>query len=168
MIEYYGENPAKPPNPVGAFFKTIAFLRIGTGLTLLIRHGVAAVLGAYHFLWDETPWNWAKSFAKAEIPYPHLAAPAVAMVIASVGVSWTLGFLTRFFAILFLPVIITAIGILARSASPHLEAAWLYALISFTLLLFGSGSISIDRLFRLSDQLSGSKKRRQTTSPKKP
>lgn len=160
MIEYYDENPSASQNPFSALFKTIAVLRIGTGVMLLTRHGISAVLGAYHFLWQEHPWDWPKSFAEAGIPYAHLAAPAAALIIASVGASWTLGFLTRFFSVLFMPVIITAIVVFTRSGSPHLEAAWLYAFISFTLILFGSGAISIDKLFHLGDRLLGQKKRR--------
>lgn len=160
MIEYYGENPTASQNPFSALFKTIAVLRIGAGVMLLTRHGISALLGAYHFLWQEHTWDWAKSFAEAGITYAHLAAPATALIVASVGASWTLGFLTRFFSVVFLPVIITAIVILTRATSPHLEAAWLYAFISFTLMLFGSGAISIDKLFHLSERLAAPKKRR--------
>ena len=45
MIEYYGENPTASQNPFSALFKTIAVLRIGTGVMLLTRHGISAVLG---------------------------------------------------------------------------------------------------------------------------
>jgi hypothetical protein len=38
------------------------------------------------------------------------------------------------------------------------EAAWLYLIITVTLLLFGSGTVSVDQLFRLGQ--SGPKKRR--------
>jgi uncharacterized membrane protein YphA (DoxX/SURF4 family) len=160
MIEYYGENPSASHNPWSALFKTIAVLRIGTGVMLLTRHGIAAILGAYHFLWSEQEWDWAKNFAEAGLPYPHLSAPAAALIVAAVGVSWTIGFLTRFFAVVFLPVIITAIIVLTRLGSPHIEAAWLYGFISFTLLLFGSGAISLDKLFHIGGRLSAPKKRR--------
>jgi uncharacterized membrane protein YphA (DoxX/SURF4 family) len=160
MIEYYGENPSASQNTWSALFKTIAVLRIGTGLLLLARHGIAAVIAAYHFLWHEQEWGWAKGFAEAGLPYPHLAAPAAALIVAAVGISWSIGFLTRFFAIVFLPVVITAIGVFTRLGSPHLEAAWLYGLITFTLLLFGSGAISLDKLFHLGGRLSTPKRRR--------
>jgi uncharacterized membrane protein YphA (DoxX/SURF4 family) len=160
MIEYYGENPSASHNPWSALFKTIAVLRIGTGVMLLTRHGIAAILGAYHFLWSEQEWAWAKDFAEAGVPYAHLAAPAAALIVVAVGTSWTLGFLTRFFAVVFLPLIAAAIIVLTRLGSAHIEAAWLYAFIGFTLLLFGSGAISLDKLFHIGGGRSGPKKRR--------
>jgi uncharacterized membrane protein YphA (DoxX/SURF4 family) len=160
MIEYYGENPSASSNPWSALFKTIAILRIGTGVMLLTRHGITAIMGAYHFLLAEREWDWAKNFAEAGLPYPHLAAPAAALIVAAVGTSWSIGFLTRFFAVLFLPVIITAIVVLTRLGSPQIETAWLYAFISFTLLLFGSGAISIDKLFHIGGRLSNPRRRR--------
>ncbi|MBE7496053.1 MAG: DoxX family membrane protein [Verrucomicrobiaceae bacterium] len=160
MIEYYGENPAANQNPWSGLFKTIVVLRMGTGVLLLTRHGIAAVTGAYHFLWNEQEWDWARLFADNGVPYAHLTAPAVALVVAAVGLGWTLGFLTRFFAIVFLPVVITALIMLQRVGSVHVEAAWLYALITFTLLLFGSGAISLDKLFHIGGQLSSPSRRR--------
>lgn len=160
MIEYYGENPAANQNPWSALFKTIAILRIGTGVLLLTRHGIAATMGAYQFLWNEQEWDWTKVFAANGIPYAMFTAPAVAIIIAAVGLGWTLGFLTRFFAVLFMPVIITTLVVLQRQGSPQVEAAWLYAFISFTLLLFGSGAISLDKLFHIGGQLAAPKPRR--------
>jgi uncharacterized membrane protein YphA (DoxX/SURF4 family) len=83
------------------------------------------------------------------VPYAHLVAPAIAVVVASVALSWILGFLTRLFAALFLPIIITALMLLPQNGPAHVEAAWLYLFITLTLLLFGSGAISADQLFRL-------------------
>lgn len=159
MIEYYGESSAASKNPLAGLFKTIAILRIGTGLLLLSRHGIAAVKGAYDFLWNEKEWDWVTTFVDAGIPTAHLVTPAVAVVVAAVGVSWTLGFITRFFSLVFLPVIVTVIITLQGAGSPHMETAWLYTLISVTLLLFGSGTVSLDKLFNIGQGL-GSKARR--------
>jgi len=160
MIEYTGSNPAANQNPWSGLFKTIAILRIGTGVLLMTRHAAAAVIAAYHFLWQEQEWAWVKTFADAGIPLPHLTAPAIALIVASVALSWIVGFLTRFFAFIFLPIIIWTLILLTRSGAEQAEAAWLYLLIAFTLLLFGSGAISIDKLFRLGEWLSRPKKRR--------
>ena len=149
MIEYYGENPSANQSPWSALFKTIAILRIGTGIMLLSRHGIEAVFGAYDFLWNEKEWEWVTAFVDAGVPNAHLVAPAVALVVAAVGVSWTLGFVTRFFAIVFLPLIVAMLIILKGSGSAHVEAVWLYGLITVTLLLFGSGAISLDKLFNI-------------------
>jgi uncharacterized membrane protein YphA (DoxX/SURF4 family) len=73
-------------------------------------------------------------------------------------VSWVIGFLTRLFAVIFLPVVITALVILQKAGSVQVEAAWLSLFITVTLLLYGSGAVSVDQLFRLGQ--GGSKKRR--------
>ncbi len=100
-------------------------------------------------------------FADAGLPYPQFTAPAVAIVVAGVALSWCIGFLTRLFAAVFLPVLIGFL-ILASKTAPaaQLEAVWLYLLISITLVLFGSGAISIDKLFRLGADFGSRSKRR--------
>jgi len=149
MIEHIGGNPAASENPLGSLFKTVAVLRIGAGTLLMVRHGFSAALGAYQFFWQEKPWAWPSAFHDAGLPYAHLLAPVTALVVAAVALSWISGFLTRFFAVVFLPVIITALVLLQKAGAPQVEAAWLYLFITATLLLFGSGAISVDQLFRL-------------------
>lgn len=149
MIEHIGGNPAAAQNPFSSLFKTVAVLRIGTGVLLMSRHGFNAAVSAYHFLWKEEPWAWVTLFRDAGLPYAHLLAPFIALVVAGVALSWITGFLTRLFAVFFLPVIITTLVLLQKAGSIQVEAAWLYLFITATLLLFGSGAISIDKLFRL-------------------
>jgi uncharacterized membrane protein YphA (DoxX/SURF4 family) len=158
MLEYTGGNPSMPQNPLGSLFKTVAIMRIGSGTLLLVRHGWGGALSAYHFFWKEQPWAWVTAFHEAGLPYPHLIAPSAAVVVAGVALSWIIGFLTRLFAFIFLPVVITALVILQKAGSVQLEAAWLYLFIAVTLLLYGSGAVSVDQLFRLGQ--GGSKKRR--------
>jgi uncharacterized membrane protein YphA (DoxX/SURF4 family) len=71
------------------------------------------------------------------------------VIVLGVAFSWISGFLTRLFAVFFLPVVITALVLLQKAGSPMVESAWLYLFITVTLLLFGSGAISVDQLFRL-------------------
>lgn len=157
MIDYVGGNPAANQNPWSSLFKTIAILRIGTGILLVSRHGWGAAVGAYEFLWQEKNWDWVKSFADAGLPCPTLLAPAVAIIVAAVAASWCIGFLTRLFAVIFMPVLI---GVLLKGPVENQEGAWLYLLISFTLVLFGSGAVSIDQLFRLGATWSKPKKKK--------
>lgn len=145
----YASGPSAAPSPLGSIFKTIAIVRIGAGTLLMSRHGFGAAMSAYQFFWKEQPWAWPSAFHDAGIPYPHLAAPLVAVVVAGVALSWILGFLTRLFAVVFLPVIITALVLLQKAGSVQAETAWLYLFITVTLILFGSGSVSLDQLFRL-------------------
>lgn len=149
MIEHIGGSPAASENPLGSLFKTVAVLRIGTGTLLMTKHGFSAALGAYQFFWKEQPWAWPAAFHDAGLPYAHLLAPFTALIVAGVALSWISGFLTRLFAVFFLPVVITALVLLQKAGAPQVEAAWLYLFITVTLLLFGSGAISVDQLFRL-------------------
>lgn len=157
MIDYVGGNPAANQNPWSSLFKTIAILRIGAGVLLVTRHGWLAAHGAYEFLWQEKTWSWVKEFSDAGLPLPTLLAPAVAIIVAAVAVSWCIGFLTRLFAVIFMPVLV---GVLLRGPAENAEIAWLYLLIAFTLLLFGSGAVSIDKLFRLGENWGKPKKKK--------
>jgi uncharacterized membrane protein YphA (DoxX/SURF4 family) len=149
MLEYTGGAPTSSQDPLSSSFKTTAILRIGAGVLLMTRHGFNEAINAYRFFWKEQPWEWVAAFNAAGLPYAHLLAPLVAVLVAGVALSWILGFLTRLFAVLFLPVIIAALVLLPQAGPAHVEAAWLYLFVTVTLLLFGSGAVSADQLFRL-------------------
>lgn len=147
MIEYTGDSPRRSSAPATSVFKTVLVLRLGAGLLLLSRHGLSAASDAYHFLWQEQPWDWVPAFDAAGLPMAHLLAPAAALLIASVGISWTLGFLTRFFAALFIPICLASFTIVRQVDPAAVESVWLYLHVAFTLMLFGSGAVSLDGLF---------------------
>jgi uncharacterized membrane protein YphA (DoxX/SURF4 family) len=90
----------------------------------------------------------------AGLPLPHLLTPVLAVVVAAVALSWITGFLTRLFAFLFLPLIGAFVIFAGRAGSDAVETGGLYLLASLTLLLFGSGSISLDQLFRIGESWS--------------
>jgi len=161
MIDYVGGKPAANQTPLSSLFKTIAVLRIGTGVMLMTRHGWDAGIGAYEFLWKEKSWEWVKTFSDVSLPFPQLLAPAVAIVVAAVALSWITGFLTRLFAIVFMPVLIGFLILGQKSGAIYTEAAWLYLFIAFTLLLFGSGAISLDKLFRLGESWGSKPKKKR-------
>jgi uncharacterized membrane protein YphA (DoxX/SURF4 family) len=156
------DTPAKPAaeEGLGRYIKSAAILRIGAGLVLARFHGWPGATGAYQFLWKEKEWDWIPVFYKAHVPYPHLVAPAVAFVIAAIALSWILGFVTRLFSAAFIPVIIGAMIIAQRLHSPHMEICALYLAIAATLLLFGSGKVSVDLLFHLGQKKNEQPKRR--------
>lgn len=151
MLDYARSSSysAAQPNPFSSFFKTIAIVRIGSGVLLMTRHGFNAAWNAYEFFWKEKPWTWVPLFHDAGLPQAHLLAPVVAVVVAGVALSWILGFLTRLFAVVFLPVVITALVLMEKTHAAQAETAWLYLFIAVTLILFGSGAVSLDQLFRL-------------------
>ena len=158
MIEYTGTGPVDNSPPLSSYFKTISILRIGAGLVLMYHHGWAAAWSAYEFLWKEKPWPWLDLLKEAGIPQPHLAAPALAVVVAAVALSWITGFLTRLFSLLLIGVLAAVLMLTQRQGVPA-EAAWLYLFIAATLTLFGSGAISLDGLFHLGQNWSKPKKK---------
>lgn len=161
MADYLGGNSAANQSSFSSLFKTIAILRIGTGALLLTRHAWVAAIGAYQFLWEEKSWSWVEAFRSAGLPYPQFTAPAAAIILTAVAVSFTVGFLTRLFAIVFMPVLALFLIYTQKVGSAQVETAWLYLLISFTLLLFGSGAISLDKLFRIGESWASRPKKKK-------
>lgn len=153
----------RPDFELASLFKTISVLRIGAGLTLLWFHAWNGAIGAYQFLWNEKAWDWLEAFKSASFPLPHISAPAAAIVLAAVAVCWTLGFLTRLFAAVFIPVGLGALWMAKSLNAPHAETCWLYLFIAITLLLFGSGNVSLDGIFRLGAGMRPKKKKKKST-----
>ena len=149
MIEYTGGSPRRSSSPATSIFRSVLVLRLGAGLLLFGRHGWTAAIDAYHFLWKEQPWDWVPALDAAGLPMAHLLAPAAALLIAAVGLSWILGFLTRFFAAVLIPICLASFAVVRQVEPAAVESVWLYLLVAFTLMLFGSGAISIDGLFNL-------------------
>ena len=144
---------------IGSVLKTVSILRIGAGATLMAFHGWPGAVGAYSFLWKEKAWSWVPVFEQAGLPFAHLIAPLVAVVLALVALSWIIGFLTRLFSFFAIPLALGAM-MLAKQVDPtHLESSFLYLAIAITLLLFGSGNVSIDWFFQL-----GSRKKETLSS----
>ena len=154
MIEHVGGSPEANQNPWTQLFQSILLLRVGCGLLLMYRHGWQAVRSAYEFLWNEQPWAWVTLVKDAGLPLPHLLTPVLAVAVAAVALSWITGFLTRLFAFLFLPLAGAFVFFAGRAGSDAAETGWLYLLASLTLLLFGSGAVSLDQLFRIGESWS--------------
>lgn len=152
MLESYGPNPRQAQSPLGSLLKTSAILRIGAGIVLMTRHAWDAVFAAYHFLWKETPWDWVATFTKEGVPMAHLTAPIVALSLFVIATTWIVGFITRLFSSLMMLLCILALGFASTEFAAFSELCWLYLLIAFTLTLFGSGAISLDKLFRIGSQ----------------
>ena len=152
MLESYGPNPRQAQYPLGSLLKTSAILRIGAGIVLMTRHAWDAVFNAYHFLWKEVPWEWVTTFVNEGVPMAHLAAPFTALSLFIIATTWIVGFLTRLFSVLMMLLCIAALGFASTEFAAFSELCWLYLLIAFTLTLFGSGAISLDKLFRIGSQ----------------
>src|SRR3954452_4052474 len=135
------------PGPMARFVGVIPLRLIG-GINLLYLHGWTAAIEGWHHLWRGAPWDAITLLEKAQMPWPRVLAVAAAAVSAFTGASWILGFATRFASFIFLPVIIGGLLVANRAGQNYAaEAAVLYFLIALTLLVNGSGWLSIDALF---------------------
>ncbi len=151
MLEQVGVRPKNTVNPLSSLLKSSAVLRIGSGIVLMTRHAWEGLIAAYEFVWKEVPWEWVAAFSEEKVPLPHLAAPAAALLLFAIALSWITGFLTRLFALLLMGLSATALVFVQDSQAAFAELCWLYLLIAFTLTLFGSGALSLDRLFRFGE-----------------
>ena len=63
-----------------------------------------------------------------------------------------LGFVTRLFSAVFVPVVVGGMIVAQRLDAPQLETCALYLPVALTLVLFGSGNVSLDFFFKLGRQ----------------
>ena len=131
--------------------QTIAVLRIGAGLVLFLGFGLEATLQAWHYIWSQRPFPLVATLQQTWLPLPNVVAPATAFIAATVAIAWILGFFTRLFSAMFLVVVLLALTIMGSIHATETDyvVAWLFVFISVTLLLYGSGQISVDGLFSL-------------------
>jgi uncharacterized membrane protein YphA (DoxX/SURF4 family) len=151
MLLSAGEPVTRPTADVGfgSILQTVSILRIGAGASLMYFHGWPGGIGAYRFLWEEKAWDWVSAFEKGGMPVPHLLAPLAAVMIALIAGGWAIGFLTRLFSFFAIPVALGALVIAQRIDPSQVEGVFLYLAIAITLLLFGSGNVSVDWFFNL-------------------
>ncbi len=126
-------------------------LRIGAGVSLLYLHAWTEAIAAWHYLWNQTPWDAIATLGeKAGLPFPQVLAVTAATIAAFTGVSWILGFATRFASFIFLPVALGALLVSNRTEQSFAaESCVLYFLIGITLLVNGAGWLAVDTLFGL-------------------
>ena len=137
------------PNP----FRTMVVLRAGSGLVLFLQYALEGGIRAWQYVWQHKPWAFVETLQKAGLPWPEAVGPAVAILVLAVSLAWFFGFFTRLFSALFLPVLLVGLPMAGRlNAEGQITAGWLFVFIAVTLLLNGSGSISIDGLFRLASK----------------
>lgn len=132
-------------------FQTIAVLRIGAGLVLFLGYGLEATLQAWHFIWQKAPFALVQTLEPTFLPWPQFFAPTAAFVTCTVAIAWIIGFYTRLFAAVFIPLPLVTLMVAGTVKATESECivAWLFVIISATLLLYGSGNLSVDALFRL-------------------
>ncbi|MDB6119396.1 MAG: DoxX protein [Verrucomicrobiaceae bacterium] len=151
MLTSYGRSPsAKNDTPGLKNLRTLAPLRVGAGLVLLFLYGLEAAVRAYEQVWKHVNWPLIATLGKAGVPYPDVLGPVAAGMALIVAGAWITGFLTRLFSFLFLPVITGAIIVVERlNAENQAGVCWLFLFITVTLIMYGSGLVSLDALFHL-------------------
>lgn len=133
--------------PIARFIGVIPLRLIG-GVSLLYLHGWAGATAGWAHLWSNAPWDAIGFLERASIPMPRVMAIAAAAITAFTGASWILGFATRFASLVFLPVALGALLVANRAGQNYAaETCVLYFLIALTLLVNGSGWMSIDAIF---------------------
>lgn len=127
----------------------VTLLRVGAGLTLLYLHVWHQVQHAFRFVWNRQPWDMVDVVKNSGLPFATVLAVGGILISLLVALSWILGFATRFFSMLFLPVMLGALWIANKTAEVNgAEVCLLYFFIAAALLVHGSGRISLDALFR--------------------
>jgi uncharacterized membrane protein YphA (DoxX/SURF4 family) len=131
------------------FLPGVTLLRLGAGLTLLYLHVWHQAQQAFHFVWNRQPWEAVEVVKKAGLPFATVLAVGSEVIALLVAVSWILGFTTRLFSFLFLPVMLGALWVANKTAETNgAEVCLLYFFIAAALLIHGSGRVSLDSLFQ--------------------
>jgi uncharacterized membrane protein YphA (DoxX/SURF4 family) len=152
MLTSYGSyDTAKKPEPHPLHpFRTVAVLRVGAAVVLFLQYSLEGILRAYNFVWNKASWELVDTVGQAGVPWPQFVLPAAALIAVAVSVAWMVGFLTRLFATVFLPVLLAALLIMEKvGGETHATVCWLYVFITITLMFYGSGIMSVDGLFKL-------------------
>jgi uncharacterized membrane protein YphA (DoxX/SURF4 family) len=139
------DGPRRSERP---FQPGVTLLRVGAGLTLLYLHVWHQTQLAFQFVWNRKTWEAVDTIKKSGLPFATVLAVGSELVALLVALSWILGFATRFFSFLFLPVMLGALWVANKSGEINgAELCLLYFFISLALVIHGSGWFSLDTAF---------------------
>ena len=160
LTSFGSPKPSAPtPNPLEAL-RTVAPLRIAAGLILFLYFGLPAALQGYQFVWNGMPWNWVEMMTNAGFPAPKFFAPIAGGITVVTSVGWMLGFFTRLFGVVFLPVVLGAAVVVEKSGQQAYEPfVYLLFFVTVAMVLYGSGVFSLDQLFKLVERPKKKKRR---------
>jgi uncharacterized membrane protein YphA (DoxX/SURF4 family) len=140
------DGPRRPERPLQP---GLTVLRIGAGLTLLYLHVWHQSQLAFQFVWNRKAWDAVEAVKKSGLPFATVLAVGAEAVALLVALSWILGFATRFFSLLFLPVMLGSLWVANKSGETNgAELCLLYFFISIALLVHGSGWFALDTVFQ--------------------
>lgn len=124
-------------------------LRIGAGITLLYIHAWDQAIFAWQYIRHQQPGDFIETVRSIGLPMPNVLAVTIALVTTLTAVGWIFGFYTRFLSLLFIPITLGALLVANRANQGFAaESAVLYFFIALTLLINGSGWLSLDAIFR--------------------
>lgn len=147
------DSGSKGDSGFGNPFHTVVVLRVGAGLVLFLQYALEGGIRAWQYIWQHKPWSFIEDLKKAGVPLYEAAGPGVAALVLAVSLAWMLGFFTRLFSALFLCVSLAALSMAGRlHVEAHSTTGWLFVFIAITLILNGSGNISVDGLFHLASR----------------
>lgn len=151
MLTSYGPSPSQRTEVPGlGKIRSIAPLRVGAGLVLFFFYALGPAVESYKMIWKHEAWALVPILQKAHVPFPDVLGSVAVGIALVVSIAWITGFLTRLFSIIFLPVIVGAIVVVERlNAEAQAGICWLFFFITITLVMYGSGLVSVDALFRL-------------------
>jgi uncharacterized membrane protein YphA (DoxX/SURF4 family) len=148
MVNYFSNNP-QGPNPLlhGGIF----ILRAGLAAIMFFMHGLPHAIAAWSYIWKKQPWELVETLTELQYPFPAILSSSTAIILTIFPLSIFLGFLSRISAailVVFLVTILVAAGSLEGFITQ--ESIFLYLIGYSTLIVTGSGQISLDTAFRRS------------------
>lgn len=129
------------------FHGGICLLRIGLSTVMLTIHGLPLSVAAWKYIWKKQPWDLVE--AMTAFQYPAIISTSAALVLTIFPASIIMGFLSRIASailIVFLVAILVAVKSLEGFISQ--ESIFLYLVGYSTIIITGSGMISMDAVFR--------------------
>ncbi|MEM7145772.1 MAG: DoxX family protein [Verrucomicrobiota bacterium] len=126
----------------------IFVLRTGLSATIFSLHGLPLFIAAWQSIWKKQPWDLVDTLTELQYPFPAIVSTAAALTLTIFPVSVFLGFLSRIASailVVFLATVLVAANSLQGVISQ--EAIFLYLIGYSTVIVTGSGFISLDTAF---------------------
>ncbi len=123
-------------------------LRIGAGITLLYIHAWNQAIFAWQYIRHQQTTDFIETIRSIGLPMPNITAVVIAIVTTLTAIGWIFGFYSRLLSLLFLPITLGALLVANRADQGFAaESALLYFFIALTILINGSGWLSLDAIF---------------------
>ena len=127
----------------------IFILRTGLASVMLLMHGIPLAIAAWRYIWKKQPWPLVESLTELQYPFPAIVSTSTAIILTIFPLSVFLGFLSRI-ASAILVVFLVTVFVAASSLEGFIaqESIFLYLIGFSTIIVTGSGFISLDTVFQ--------------------